>query len=403
MTPPEAGPRGRILVVEDDGTVRRHLAAYLEDCGYEVLEAAEGGPGVEIARIRHPDLVITDLRMPGLSGFHVLSTLVAEFPDLPVLVVSGTDLLTDVVEALRRGAWDYLIKPLREMEMLEHAVERALERAQLLKERRRAREDLEEEVDRRTRELQRLLEERTVLLREVHHRVKNNLQVVSSLVQIKARSSGNREVRQFFAEVARRIRTMALVHDALYQSSDFARWNFGAYLRHLVDDLVPGGEMGVPEVRVEVVPLEVGLDRAVPCALIAHELVSNSLRHAFPAGGGHVLISLRLGAPGIGRLEVRDDGVGLSLEVLSRAEGGMGLQMAQLLVQQLSGTLNLVPLAEPGTCWVVSFPLEEGENISFPEKGETTSFPEAREKCSSKKVVPEGGIEPPQSVNPGGF
>ena len=340
--------------------------------------------------------------MPGLSGFHVLSTLVAEFPDLPVLVVSGTDLLTDVVEALRRGAWDYLIKPLKEMGMLEHAVERALERAQLLKERRRAREELEEEVDRRTRELQNLLEERTVLLREVHHRVKNNLQVVSSLVQIKARSSGNQEVRQFFIEVAQRIRTMALVHDALYQSSDFARWDFGAYLRRLVGDLVSGGGEGGPEVHVEVVPLEVGLDRAVPCALIAHELVSNSLRHAFPSGRGHVLISLRLEGPKTGRLEVRDDGVGLSREVLARAEGGMGLQMAQLLVQQLSGTLNLVPLAGPGTCLVVSFSLEEGETV-FPREGEGQKELSASAGEMFYRVVPEGGIEPPQSVNPGGF
>ena len=97
------GPK-HILVVEDDGAVRRHLAAYLEDCGYRVTAAAEGEGALEMVRTQRPDLVITDLHMPGISGFQVLSALAEEFPTLPVLVVSGTDLLTEVVEALRRGA-----------------------------------------------------------------------------------------------------------------------------------------------------------------------------------------------------------------------------------------------------------------------------------------------------------
>ena len=354
------GPK-HILVIEDDGAVRRHLAAYLEDCGYRVTAAAEGEGGLEMARTQHPDLVITDLHMPGISGFQVLSALAEEFPALPVLVVSGTDLLTEVVEALRRGAWDYLIKPLGEMGVLEHAVERALERAWLLEENRRSREELEEAVARRTQELQTLLTERTVLLREVHHRVKNNFQVISSLLQIRARSSRHPEVRNFSSDFAQRIRSMALVHDALYQTSDFARWNFGEYLKRLVGDLAWGDGSRSPEVRVEAAPLEVGLDLAVPCALIAHELVSNALRHAFPEGGGQVIVSLSAGAPGMGHLEVRDDGVGLSQETLDQAEGGMGLQIARILVQQLSGTLELVPRTGPGTRLVVRFPLDYGE------------------------------------------
>lgn len=352
--------KGHVLVIEDDVLVRRSVAAYLEDCGYRVTEAGDGHDGVEIFRHRDVDLVITDLRMPGMHGLDVLSTLRQEAEEVPVLVVSGTGVLGDVVEALRRGAWDYLTKPIVEMGVLEHAVTRALERARLLREHRHYQERLEAEVVRRTQQLENLVEEKTVLLQEVHHRVKNNLQVISSLLQIKARATEAPEVRRFFSECCQRIRSMALIHDALYQTADFARIDFGSYLQRLVVDVVQSygvmAEGVVP--RVEAEPLAVGMDLAVPCALIVHELLSNCLKYAFPPGqGGVVVVSLRSGGGGQAELVVRDDGVGLSEKDVGGGRESLGLQIVQLLVQQISGTLECHSGHGTGTTLTIRFPL----------------------------------------------
>lgn len=132
-----------ILTIDDEAGIRQNLAAYLEDCGYRTLTAADGSEGMEIFRRERPDVVLCDLRMPGMDGLEVLGHIRAESPDTPVIVVSGAGTLGDVVEALRQGAWDFLTKPVQDMEFLESAVGRALERARLARENREYRESLE--------------------------------------------------------------------------------------------------------------------------------------------------------------------------------------------------------------------------------------------------------------------
>lgn len=143
----------RILTIDDDINVRSNLVAYLEDSGFEVFEAENGRRGLEVFAEHAPDLVLVDLRMPVMGGMEVLEHLRAEAPDVPVIVVSGVGVLEEAVEALRHGAWDYVTKPVTDMRVLEHAVNKALERARLLEERKRYREHLEQEVQERTREL----------------------------------------------------------------------------------------------------------------------------------------------------------------------------------------------------------------------------------------------------------
>jgi sigma-B regulation protein RsbU (phosphoserine phosphatase) len=135
--------RKRLLVIEDDPVVRFNMVSYLEDSGFAVSEEADGARGIDVARASRPDLVLCDLRMPGADGLDVLQALHAEQPDLPVLVVSGTGVLGDAVEALRKGAWDFITKPIQDMAVLEHAINGALERAQLVRENRRFQAQLE--------------------------------------------------------------------------------------------------------------------------------------------------------------------------------------------------------------------------------------------------------------------
>ncbi|MGD8629779.1 MAG: SpoIIE family protein phosphatase [Gammaproteobacteria bacterium] len=133
----------RILTIEDESPIRDGIVAYLEDSGFTMLQAKDGPAGLEIFRREHPDVVLCDLRLPGMDGLDILSTITAESPETPVIVVSGVSLLNYAVQALKRGAWDYVTKPIQDMAVLESAVRRVIEHAELLRQNREYREHLE--------------------------------------------------------------------------------------------------------------------------------------------------------------------------------------------------------------------------------------------------------------------
>jgi len=145
--------KARILTIDDEQAVRRSIRFYLEDSGYEVIEASNGKEGLD--RIRHgsPDLVLSDLRMPEMDGLEVLAEVTTEFPELPIIIVSGTGVLGDAIEAVRLGAWDYVLKPIQDMGALEISINRALERANLRRVSIDYRIHLEDEIERRSRAL----------------------------------------------------------------------------------------------------------------------------------------------------------------------------------------------------------------------------------------------------------
>jgi sigma-B regulation protein RsbU (phosphoserine phosphatase) len=132
-----------LLIIDDDDVVRASLAAYLEDSGFHVLQAANGSQGLDVFKAEAPDLVICDLRMPQVDGLELIRRINALEVETPVIVVSGAGVMSDAVEALRLGAADYLIKPLADLAVLEHSVRRALDRAFLRLENQRYREELE--------------------------------------------------------------------------------------------------------------------------------------------------------------------------------------------------------------------------------------------------------------------
>ncbi|WP_281645194.1 SpoIIE family protein phosphatase [Parendozoicomonas sp. Alg238-R29] len=135
-----------LLVIDDDAIVRDSIVAYLKDSGFQVLEAENGEHGLEVIRAHSPDLILCDLRMPKLDGLGVLRRVREESPETPFIVVSGAGVMADVVEALRLGASDYIIKPIVDLEVLEHAVNRSLDNAELALQNRKYRESLEEAI-----------------------------------------------------------------------------------------------------------------------------------------------------------------------------------------------------------------------------------------------------------------
>lgn len=133
----------KILTIDDEQSIRDTLIAYLEDSGFEVIEADNGRTGIELAEREKPDLILCDLNMPGINGLEVVAVIADEMPETPIIIASGQGGLDDAIGALKIGAWDYITKPITDMAILEHAIDHALERAHLLREIREYRENLE--------------------------------------------------------------------------------------------------------------------------------------------------------------------------------------------------------------------------------------------------------------------
>ncbi len=189
------------------------------------------------------------------------------------------------------------------------------------------------------------LREKEALLREVHHRVKNNLQIISSLVSLQTRGIADQAALAPLREVVDRVRSIALVHDRLYRSEDLARIDLADYVRRLVEELwrVYGGASDrTVQARLELEPVLLPVDVAVPCGLMLNELLTNALKHAFDGRpSGEVAVSLRVDQEGSVRLSIRDDGVGLPPGLDLGDSPTLGLQLVQTLATQLGASVEV--------------------------------------------------------------
>ncbi len=192
-------------------------------------------------------------------------------------------------------------------------------------------------------EVRRSLEEKEILLKEVHHRVKNNLQIISSLLSLQLGRVDDAAIVQLLRESQNRIRSMALIHERLYRSVDISRIDFGTYVHNLTSYLVRSypSTRGTTKIRIMIEGVLLGVDLAIPCGLIVNELVSNCLVHAFPGGReGEVRVEMSTNES-IARLTVRDNGIGLPKGFNIRNATTLGLQLIETLVDQIDGVIEV--------------------------------------------------------------
>ncbi len=208
-------------------------------------------------------------------------------------------------------------------------------------------------AERRTREL---LEEKELLLREVYHRVKNNMASIASLLSLQAGSSKTPEVRDALHEMGNRIRSIQVVYDKLFHSQDFERISFGEYLDDMLEitrSSLPAGSAIALESKLEDIPLEA--NRIFPLGLIANELVTNAIKYAFPEGrAGTIRVSLSRTDPGWCVLSVSDDGRGFPEDLDPENSTGFGLTLVSALTAQIRGRLTF--LRAGGTEVRIRFP-----------------------------------------------
>lgn len=215
------------------------------------------------------------------------------------------------------------------------------------------------------------LREKDVLLKEIHHRVKNNLQIISSLLRMQSRQVEDAHTRSLLQDSQNRVQSMALIHEQLYQSPDLSQIDFKQYLEPLVSHLFRAYGVSRREIHVEIRTHRISLtvDYAIPCGLIINELISNALKYAFPARAcgtvpvddPRIEIELQAIAAEADRgsqwaLTVQDNGIGLDPSFQWEHLNSLGLRIVRNLADQLNGTIQLLPIS--GTCFHLLFPRE---------------------------------------------
>jgi len=200
------------------------------------------------------------------------------------------------------------------------------------------------------------LQEKDVLLREIHHRVKNNLQAVSSLLNLQAHTIRDPRTRAYFRDSQDRIQTMALIHEKLYQSGNLAQIDFAEYVHDLATSVVRSSRVGQGHLALKFSTENVffPIATAIPCGLLLHELLSNCVRHAFPDNrSGIIEVTLHRNPQRTYVLIVCDNGVGLPPDLDVRTTASLGLRLVHVLAEQLHGTLMFE--SHQGTCVTLSF------------------------------------------------
>ena len=394
-------PAPVVLTIDDDQAVRDSLRNFLEDYGYTVLQAGDGQQGLEVFESARPDMVLVDLRMPRMDGLQVLSRVRELSPSTPVMVVSGVGDIRDVVEALRRGAWDYLMKPIQDMNILLHSVETCLERSRLQRQNKEYQRSLEDSLEKLSRTQKEMIHSAKMaalgdLVAGVAHEVNTPIGVsvtASSFLLERTRhlrglyqqGEMKRSDLEKYLTVAEESASSVLTNleraaelvqsfkkVAADQSSEEKRsFELKTYLEQILISLRPQFKR-TPHTVGMTCPENILLN-SYPGAImqILTNLIMNSLIHGF-ADGRPGEISIHVESSGdMLELRYRDSGVGMDQEqrerifdpfyTTTRGSGGTGLGMNivyNLVTQTLGGTISLESSPGQGALFMLTLPLD---------------------------------------------
>lgn len=340
----------RILLIEDnpgDVCLLREMFSTEQPGSYEITHLPRLGLALNHLAQGGVDIVLLDLGLPDGEGMDTVRRVNKLAPQVPVIVLTGTDEDDAVAGAMSEGAHDYLVKGQIETRALPRALRHAIERFRM-----------QAKAALTNIELAGRVQEKDLMLSEIHHRVKNSLQVVSSLLRLEAGRIHDPSVNEMLQATQNRIRSMAMIHQTLYQSKDFARVDFHAFLQSFVPTLVQSYSIHPQEISLafHVAEVRLPIDAAIPCGLIVNELISNALKHAFPDGRrGKITIEFTQKSDQDAILSVEDDGVGIPEGFSFENSETLGIQLVYMLAGQLGGVVTIEH--SPLTRCVMRFPL----------------------------------------------
>ncbi|MGB9838142.1 histidine kinase dimerization/phosphoacceptor domain -containing protein [Methanothermobacter sp.] len=341
--------KGRVVIVEDEELVAQDIRYILEDAGYDVAAIFHSAEDLlESLDKLKPDTIIMDIMLEGEMDGIDAARIVRDRMDVPIIYLTAYSSDEIVRRARETEPSAYIIKPFHErdikvnLEMALYKHEAKKNRLKLLRER-----TINEH-------LKRSIEEKEKLLRELHHRVKNNLQLIISLLSLQIMYIEDPAIDEFFRDYVNQLRSIAMIHEGAYPSSGTYIIDFNAYIRSLSSHLLNSHEKASDvSVRVMGDPAELNMDTALPLALITAELISNSLKHAFREGGGEIIIEIRR-LNGRHRLIYRDNGSGLPEDVSFPDGGSFGFRMMENLAGQLGGHIE-VKSSDEGVVFTFEF------------------------------------------------
>lgn len=328
-----------ILLVDDDPKNLMVLESILESPDYRLVKAQSGADALIALLADEFAVIILDIHMPNMSGLEFAQIIKQRERSRHIPIIFLTAYFQEDKDALQgysAGAVDYLHKPVNPV-ILRSKVEVFVELAKTVALRAELAERQRTEALVKT-----ALREKEVLLKEIHHRVKNNLQIISSLLNLQCERVKNPEMVAVFKESQTRVRSMAMIHEKLYQSESISRVDFAEYISSLTEMLCSSyvTEPGAIRIKNQVDSVFLEIDTAVPVALIINELVSNCLKHAYPKGSkGVVNLTLQAGPGNCYTLIVKDQGIGLPPGFNFQKPETLGLQLVNILSQQLRGKL----------------------------------------------------------------
>lgn len=367
-----------ILLIDDDEKKRLTIRSILDDDSLNLIECNSGAEGLKQLLKTEFALILLDVKMPGMDGFETARWIRArpKTEYTPIIFISGyssEDL--DVTEGYSYGAVDFIFTPIKsvilktkvqafvDLYKKNRQVEQQNEELQLLRdhledlvEKRTA--ALEAEIDTRKKtekKLKESLKEKEVLLAEIHHRVKNNMAVVSALLELEMNNLEEQELKFLLGDSLSRIRSMALLHEKLYQAGDFSYLEFNLYIEELVDKISSAYVSNFQNITTEIDADNVllNLNQAIPCALALNELLINAYKHAFDnQEEGKIVIKLSE-KDNFVELKVKDNGVGLPEDFKLNSKRTLGMQLVGKWVKQLQATLDVSE--DNGATFVINF------------------------------------------------
>ncbi len=277
-----------------------------------------------------PDVILADHSLPHFDGFSALEITKKISPHTPFIFVSGKIGNEFAINMLKKGAKDYVFK--NNLTKLAPAIKRAITE----------RNELEELIISKN-QLQEALEEKELLLKEIHHRVKNNLMIISNLLELQSYYIKDKADFNVFLDSKTRADSMALIHEKLYQSTDLKRINFGEYIHSLAFDIFDTYNIAPDRIKLVINVEKVMLDinTAIPLGLIINELLTNSLKYAFPDDKNGIITIIFSKTDNKFTLIIKDNGIGLKPGIDFRNTDSLGLELVNNLTRQIDGAVEL--------------------------------------------------------------